>query len=175
MHVSTALFLWTLQSTNGEGAEVVSEGADHEDSDDEDEEGGLRTKPKGFTLIFDVTRRFAQPLGIHLPEWEGRIIETKKGIVRLLPVAERAEQLFGSEGTGTIAERIEQSTAVDVQGMLFPEMEEQKGLKVRGGKRQMTIADEHARTHRDATTLDRVHAGNAASSERQVKRPSGTH
>ncbi len=32
----------------------------------------------GFSLVFDVVRRFAQPLGIDLPKWEGRIIETKK-------------------------------------------------------------------------------------------------
>jgi hypothetical protein len=44
-----------------------------------------------------VVRRFAQPLGIHLPEWEGRIIETEKGVVRLLSVKERAKQLFGEE------------------------------------------------------------------------------
>src|SRR5438445_5024016 len=49
-------------------------------------------------LIFDVARRFAQPLGVHLDQWEGRIIETKKGIVRLLGVTERARQLFGEDG-----------------------------------------------------------------------------
>jgi hypothetical protein len=31
-------------------------------------------------------------LGIHLPDWEGRIIETKKGAVWLLSVHERSEQ-----------------------------------------------------------------------------------
>jgi putative DNA methylase len=160
----TALFLWTLQSTNGEGAEASStEDAEDEEADDDDEEGGSRTKPKGFTLIFDVARRFAQPLGIHLPEWEGRIIETKKGIVRLLPISERAQQLFGVEGSQAMAERIEQSTAVDVQGMLFPELEERAGAKVkgRGRVRQMAgghVSDESLRTKREATTLDRVHA-----------------
>jgi len=54
-------------------------------------------KQKGFSLVFDVVRRFAQPLGIHLPEWEGRIIETKKGVVRLFSIAERAKQLFGDD------------------------------------------------------------------------------
>ncbi|HEX9641144.1 MAG TPA: DUF1156 domain-containing protein, partial [Candidatus Krumholzibacteria bacterium] len=88
----TALFLWTLQSTNGEVAENEnSESADDEPADDEEEdEGTSRGKAKGFTLIFDVVRRFAQPLGIELPKWEGRVIETKKGVVRLLPIAERA-------------------------------------------------------------------------------------
>src|SRR5439155_17530947 len=62
----TALFLWTLQSTNGEVTEVASdEGEDEEASDEgDDEEGASRSKAKGFTLVFDVVRRFAQPLGI---------------------------------------------------------------------------------------------------------------
>ena len=77
----TALFLWTLQSTNGEPSD-----------EEEDEEGSSRGKAKGFTLVYDVVRRFAQPLGIELPKWEGRVIETKKGVVRLLPIAERAKQ-----------------------------------------------------------------------------------
>jgi putative DNA methylase len=167
----TALFLWTLQSTNGEGEESKKvkgkskkgriEDSENEESisdDDEDEEGGTKAKVKGFTLIFDVARRFAQPLGIHLPEWEGRIIETKKGIVRLLPIAERTEQLFGSEGTQAMAQRIEASSQVNVQGMLFPEMEAQKTPRVRGSRRHITIGDEHVRTHKEATTLDRVHA-----------------
>ena len=94
----TALFLWTLQSTNEEAA--LPGGSPEEpldDSDDEDTEPGLRTA-KGLTLVHDVVCRFAQPLGIDLDRWEGRVIETKKGAVRLLPVAERAEQLFGREG-----------------------------------------------------------------------------
>jgi hypothetical protein len=29
-----------------------------------------RLKIKGYSLVFDVVRRFAQPLGIDLPQWE---------------------------------------------------------------------------------------------------------
>ena len=156
----TALFLWTLQSTNGENAEAVSQTDDDEESGDDEEEGGSKGKPKGFSLIFDVARRFAQPLGIHLPEWEGRIIETKKGIVRLLAVSERTEQLFGREGAQAVAKRIEQTAVADVQGMLFPEMEQQTAARI-GSKRRRTVqgagADE-LHTTREATTLDRVHA-----------------
>ena len=90
----TALFLWTLQSTDGERAEVADEhDGELENQDEAEEEGVSRNKAKGFTLVFDVVRRFAQPLGIELPNWEGRIIDTRKGVVRLLPVAERAKQL----------------------------------------------------------------------------------
>ena len=132
----TALFLWTLQSTNGEAADDASdEGEDEEPSDeDDDEEGSSRGKAKGFTLVFDVVRRFAQPLGIELPKWEGRVIETKKGVVRLLPIAERAKQLFGEDGAQAVAARLEQEAALGtnpLQGMLFPEIG-RRAPKVRG-------------------------------------------
>lgn len=91
----TAPFLWTLQSTNGEAADIPSDEGEDEEApeEDEDEEVSPRVSAKGFTLVFDVVRRFAQPLGIELPKWEGRIIETKKGVMRLLSVSERARQL----------------------------------------------------------------------------------
>ena len=136
----TALFLWTLQSTNGEAAEDAGdEGEDEEAADDEedDEEGTSRGKAKGFTLVFDVVRRFAQPLGIELPKWEGRVIETKKGVVRLLPIAERAKQLFGEDGAQAVAARLEQETALGpnpLQGMLFPEMEAAPKVRGRGAR-----------------------------------------
>ena len=65
---------------------------------DEDVEETSSDKTAGFALVFDVVRRFAQPLGIDLQKWEKRTIETQKGVVRLLPVAERARQLFGERG-----------------------------------------------------------------------------
>ena len=112
----TALFLWTLQSTNGQrGGRRESGGGEEEseDEDDEEERQAKEKKKKGLTLVFDVVRRFAQPLGIHLDNWEDRIIETEKGIVRLLPVAERGEQLFGQDGADLVAERLEREPACD--------------------------------------------------------------
>jgi putative DNA methylase len=96
----TALFLWTVQSTNGQGNgnEAANEAEETDDLDEDDEEEAPRSKPKGFSLVFDVVQRFAQPLGIHLPAWEDRIIETKKGVVRLMAITERAQQLFGDTG-----------------------------------------------------------------------------
>src|SRR5262249_129610 len=82
----TALFLCTIQVTNDELQDPGEEEDEEQESAEEEEEvlPGGKKKP-GFTLIYDVARRFAQPLGIHLSEWEGRIVETKKGVVRLLP------------------------------------------------------------------------------------------
>jgi hypothetical protein len=159
----TALFLWTLQSTNGSVAEAEITHEEEEDDDSEDEnheEQGRAKKTRGYSLIFDVVRRFAQPLGIRLPDWEGRIIETKKGVVRLLPVTERAEQLFGSEGAQAVADRLEQRPSAAPQLTLFPTREERVQVKSRRRTRQARAetSDESLHTRREATTLDRVHA-----------------
>jgi putative DNA methylase len=158
----TALFLWTLQSTNGQEAEGVRgearEEGSEEDSDD-DEEDAPKKKKKGLTLVFDVVRRFAQPLGIHLDIWEDRIIETDKGIVRLLPVGERGAQLFGQDGADLVAERLEREPAGALQLGLFPDRTdgapEVKSKKVKGKRRG---TEKELKTVQEATTLDRVHA-----------------
>jgi len=162
----TALFLWTLQSTNGkEGSNGESTGVIEDDSgDDEDEEDSMpKGMAKGYSLDFDVARRFAQPLGIELPKWEGRIIETKKGIVRLMAVSERAKQLFGEDGAGAVADWLERDPVKNLQQVLFPEFEEDQTPKIRGrgrGRRKVALYPSAVEgdSMRDATTLDRVHA-----------------
>lgn len=160
----TALFLWTLQSTNGQGngSAVDNETEEADDLDEAEEEEAPRGKPKGFSLVFDVARRFAQPLGIHLPAWEDRIIETKKGVVRLMAVTERAQQLFGDAGAQAVADQLEHSTAGTAQLTLFPDRPPGAVPRVRGrGRRRsgpVDVADEALSTPRGATTLDRVHA-----------------
>jgi hypothetical protein len=161
----TALFLWTLQSTNAEASEGTrDEEEDEEAADDEDEQGSSPRKAKGFTLVFDVVRRFAQPLGIDLPKWEGRVIETKKGVVRLLPIEERAKGLFGEDGAQAVATRLEEEAlgANPLQGMLFPETQPGVAPALRGrgrGRRAgKEVSDESLAAAREATTLDRVHA-----------------
>ena len=100
----TALFLWTLQSTEETTSSANAVGDDAVEADGEEEASPRRTP--GFSLPFDVARRFAQPLGIHLDEWEPRIIETEKGVVRLKPVTERSKDLFGGSGADTLADEI---------------------------------------------------------------------
>jgi putative DNA methylase len=111
----TALFLWTIQSTstNGSESEAPVNESEVDDVDDEDETAGKAKK--GLTLIYDVVRRFSQPLGIHLDNWEERIIETKKGIVRLLPIRERAAALLGEDGASGTADLIERSGGGPIQ------------------------------------------------------------
>ncbi len=135
----TALFLWTLQETD---KSLITENAEEEREDEEEEDGATAKPKKGFTLIYDVVRRFAQPLGIHLPNWEDRIIDTKKGIVRLIPVAERGEQLFGEAGTEAVARAIERSSGQDAQYTLFPDEERvpDPPLKARKARRSKAAA-----------------------------------
>ncbi|MFY9341619.1 MAG: hypothetical protein WAT39_03965 [Planctomycetota bacterium] len=160
----TALFLWTLQSTSDavDDGEADDDEAEADPDDEDDEDGGKKPKKKGFNLPYDVVRRFAQPLGIHLEGWDDRIIENDKGVVRLLPVAERAKQLFGESGTAVAAARLEaEATAkASPQLMLFPDMEPVARPKPKkGGKKiAITLADDALASRREATTLDRIHA-----------------
>jgi adenine-specific DNA methylase len=94
----TALFLWTLQATktngNGKKKAEVTEETDDETGEGEGEEKSKKAKA-GFSMPFDTFIRITRPMGIHYAALEGRIIEIEKGVVRLLPVKERTEQLLG--------------------------------------------------------------------------------
>ena len=150
----TALFLWTLQST-GDGA-VPANGAADEEEETEDEDEAPRRRATGFSLPFDVARRFAQPLGIHLDEWESRIIQTEKGVVRLRPVTQRSKELFGESGADTLADEIETNTAASAQPV--PQRASRlRGRSRRRGRLSGTTASS-LDTPLQATTLDRVHA-----------------
>ncbi len=156
----TALFLWTIQSTaadeNGSDAESGDGDADTAEDDEESPSGAAK---KGLTLIYDVVRRFAQPLGIHLENWEERIIETKKGVVRLLPVRERAATLLGEDGASGVAEVIERSRGGPIQFSLLgiDKPAEAPRRRVAGKKSGKVTPDEAPTLQPGATTLDRVH------------------
>ena len=147
----TALFLWTIQST----AETADNGAVTVNDEDH---GTPQARASGFTLPFDVARRFAQPLGIHLEEWEAKIISTEKGMVKLRPVTERAKELFGESGADAMADQIETNATASAQLSLFPET----ALTVRGRSNRRSnmtpTSGSELETQREATTLDRVHA-----------------
>ncbi len=145
----TALFLWTLQST-----ETADENGKKKEAD---EEAVAKAAAKGFSLPFDVVRRFAQPMGIDLDLWTGRVIGQAKGAVRLLPVTERARDLFGKDGAGAAADWIESDPNATLQLTLFPDVDAApKSGRRRGGK---TILDGDAELQSlEATVLDRVHA-----------------
>ena len=141
----TALFLWTLQSTGDAAANGDGQG------DDEDREAAA-----GLTLPFDVVRRFAQPMGIDLAHWTGRVVGQSKGVVHLLPVEERARDLFGADGAGAAAGWIESDPTGGLQPALFPELDAQPRPppRRRGGR---VVPDGAELQAADATVLDRVH------------------
>ena len=156
----TALFLWTLQSTAEN--EFPKNGAGDNDGDEDmgdDEDETPRRKAAGYSLPFDVARRFAQPLGIHLDDWESRIIKTEKGVVRLLPVTDRAKQLFGESGAaGAAADEMDAASNTSPQLALFPE--EPPAVRGRARRRGGTVSalSGELDARHGATTLDRVHA-----------------
>ena len=149
----TALFLWTMRSTGDDASSETDAG-----DEDTEEEGDAPRKAVGHTLPYDVARRFAQPLGIHLDDWEKRIVETRKGVVRLVPVRERAKSLFGESGADALADRIESDASASLQLSLFPEAPPNiRGRARRRGRPSAEPAGELGEA-RTATTLDRVHA-----------------
>ena len=147
----TALFLWTIQTTEAVGNDGKN-GGRRRGRD-------RRSRRQGAcNLPFDVVRRFAQPMGIDLDRWTGRIVDQAKGVVRLLPVAERAKDLLGEAGAGAAAEWIEADPQAGLQQSLFPEWNAAPKRSVRGrGKKGILDGDAELQAV-DATTLDRIHA-----------------
>jgi hypothetical protein len=147
----TALFLWTLQVSDTHKSCNASAGEDTEETRTE--------KKSGYTLTFDVTRRFAQPLGIDLHKWEGRIIETVKGNIRLLAVKERTNQLFGDDGAEAIAYQLEQDPVQALQQSLFPDSDTPNVPSIRGRRRKgEAIGEIEFNKEKQVTTLDYLHA-----------------
>ena len=153
----TALFLWTLQTTkaNGNGkSQAGTPAPPSEDSEDEGDEEKPAKAAGGFSMPFDTFIRITRPMGIHYPALEGRVIAIEKGVVRLLPVKERMEELLGEAAKRGGAEFSIQDLR---QGELFargatksdkPEKASAKSAKLDAGK---------ARAEGELTTLDRIH------------------
>ena len=137
-----ALFLWTHQST-----ETQNEKKENDDV----------PKITGLSLPFDIVRRFAQPLGIHLPDWEDRVIKIEKGMVKMIPVMKRAKQLFGEDIT-VVASQFELQAKEDSQIELSLALETGEAPEIGGKHRGGAIVGEEFEKANTATTLDRVHA-----------------
>ena len=94
-------------------------------------------------------------MGIDLDSWTDRIIGQEKGVVRLLPVSERARKLFGEEGAASGATRLEESAGrrEPLQQELFSGQAEDAALLVRERRPEYGAGEEGS----GDTTLDRVH------------------
>ena len=144
----TALFLWTRQSSDLPSVD----GQGRSSKRGRKEVEGPAT---GLTLPFDVVRRFAQPMGIDLERWKGHIIDLAKGVVRLLPVAERRNELLGDGGGGMAAYVVEADAMAELQTSLFPDSE--PFAPSRGGRKRRLGSYTDTELSEAATVLDRVH------------------
>ena len=156
----TALFLWTLQSTkpvgNGDKKTEITDNDEGETSDDEDEQKAKKAKA-GFSMPFDTFIRLTRPMGIHYPALEGRVIDIEKGVVRLLPVRERGEQLLDEAATrpGAVI------SLEDVQQMelgLVTKRQDEAALPPKPQRGQKVKAmPGQAQEEATFTALDRIH------------------
>jgi hypothetical protein len=154
----TALFLWTLQATkaNGNGDKKPEVTEEDEEGDDEDE-GKPKKAKAGFTMPFDTFIRITRPMGIHYAVLEHRVIEIEKGVVRMLPVRERSEQLLGEAATRPGI----QISLEDVQQMelgLMVKRQEDSALLAKSKRGQKAkVPPGQAQEEAAFTTLDRIH------------------
>jgi putative DNA methylase len=164
----TALFLWTLRATNGSNAangtkkaaaKVEDDAeleADDADADDDEEEGRKPTRG-GYSLPYDIVRRFCQPLGIHIERWNGHLIDIHKGVVTLLPIESRARRLLGADAAKDLKQVAKpESNQPTLFDDIDEEIKERKGRKEAARRRfdQATWAHLHQDT---VPLLDHVH------------------
>ena len=168
----TALFLWALQNTedngpmsqirirepNELGRATIRDAPAPTDTNEKQEEDIAKATARGFHLPFDVVRRFSQPMGIDLDRWTGRVVAQEKGVVRLLPVSERAKILFGAEGVESAADWIEIDENSGGQATLFPELDPESYRSAGGPASGAQISVDTVLESPETTALDRVHA-----------------
>ena len=141
----TAMWLWTL-STGGNGSNGKAIVREEETESDGEEESG-KTKPvAGYVLEYDAARKIAQGLGAHLDKLKS-LVEVKGETARLLPVAERATDLFGKDAGQAPAKRKKKDAQLNL--FEFMDQEEFEG----GGWQVEAIAKV------GHTVLDQLHQG----------------
>ena len=97
-------------------------------------------------------------MGIDLDTWSGRIIGHEKGVVRLLPVTERARKLLGDGDTPGPIYDFEADPRAGAQRTLFPDWRYGGHSFAREpATRYDAASDRPAATALGDTTLDRVH------------------
>jgi len=89
----TAMWLWTLKTTDGN--DVEDKDSD-EDLDDVENGGGKKAGKGIFSLEYDAARKIAQGLGAHLESLQ-HLVTIQGDTATLLPVAARISSLFGKD------------------------------------------------------------------------------
>ena len=142
----TAMWLWTLFAGQGVANGLGEEQDEVEDEETDEESDETGSKQKGYALEFDAARKIAQGLGAHL-ELLTSLVKIKGETVTLLPVAERARRLFGTEESDSPTKTVTRKKS-QLQLSFVAELEqaEESGRwKSKGAPSQ------------GATVLDRVH------------------
>ncbi len=139
----TAMWLWTLRTSESNGNGAVS---DEDSEEDEQEESTQKAKSSGFALEYDAARKIAQGLGAHLEDLTS-LVEIKGDTARLLLVAERTRALFGKDEAQapTTARRKKESQLKLGFEAELQQAEESSGWGQKGAPRL------------GSTILDRVH------------------
>ncbi|HNE56789.1 MAG TPA: hypothetical protein PK079_26735, partial [Leptospiraceae bacterium] len=88
----TAIWLWTLAG----GSDSESDSSEEDDDEDKPKSAKAGKLKGGFSLDSDTANRIAQGLGAELKSISS-VVEVKGETSRLIPVAERANYLFGKE------------------------------------------------------------------------------
>jgi hypothetical protein len=138
----TAMWLWTLK-TDEQKPEDGGQSAE-EDSGDDEEGSGKKGGGGGFVLEFDAARKIAQGLGAHLEDLAS-LVAVEGETARLLPVAERANHLFGKD----------EGKAAPIRRKRGPQMELFKAAQDTT-QAEATFGDTKVEKV-GATVLDRVH------------------
>jgi adenine-specific DNA methylase len=136
----TAMWLWTLNAGISNSDTEPSESED--DGEEESKTMGGKLKG-GFTLEFDAARKIAQGLGAHLEDMLS-LVEVSGETARLLPVAERAQYLFGKHEGKVVPARRNRDAQLD----LFKAADLDEGESSFGDAKVERVG---------ATVLDRIH------------------
>ena len=122
-----------------------------------------RGKQRGFSLIFDVVRRFARnrwaftfPTGKDASSRQGRVLSA------CCRSQSARDNSSANDGAEAVANQLEQHSGGVVQLALFTESAAGEtrviGGRGRRKKRSSNVAEEALSPQRETTTLDRVHA-----------------
>jgi hypothetical protein len=137
----TAMWLWTLKTD--EPAKHAKDAKEEEEGDADADDGASRPLA-GFNLEFDAARKIAQGLGAHLEDLAS-LVAVEGETARLLPVAERANHLFGKD----------EGKAAPIRRKRGPQMELFKAAQ---DTTQAEASFGETRVEKvGATVLDRVH------------------
>jgi adenine-specific DNA methylase len=151
----TAMWLWTLsadrQALNAGNTDVAN--GESEGLPAGEAGGARKAKPTGFVLEYDAARKIAQGLGARL-EGLTSVVDVSGETARLVPVAERAQYLFGKELPAAPQTKQRKSQAAQLEmGAVVKEALESSGTATASESQPIEGKVERA----GKTVLDRIH------------------